>query len=80
VISLQSTDVGTYDDLVNIPLNRLIAARHLIDGSGQELSAIPTPLAVAQKVLLVHDAAELAFLALAVPGSKLGRYFRCGRA
>jgi hypothetical protein len=45
-------------------LNRLIAARHLIDSSGQELSALSDPLAVAQKVLIAHDAAELALLAL----------------
>jgi hypothetical protein len=64
---------GNYDDLVNIQpnvLNRLIAARHLIDSSGPELTSISTPLAVAQKVLLVHDVAELALLALLPPGGK----------
>jgi hypothetical protein len=45
-------------------LNRLIAARHLIDTSGQELSALSDPLAVAQKILIAHDAAELVLLAL----------------
>jgi hypothetical protein len=45
-------------------LNRLIAARHLIDSSGQELSALSDPLAVAQKILIAHDAAELVLLAL----------------
>ena len=45
-------------------LHRLIAARHLIDVSGQELSASSHPLAVAQKLLVAHDAAELVFIAL----------------
>ena len=45
-------------------LNRLVAARHLIDGSGQELSVLSDPLAVAQKILIAHDAAELVILAL----------------
>lgn len=45
-------------------LNRLIAARHLIDSSGQELSTVSDPLAVAQKILIAHDATELVLLAL----------------
>jgi len=56
-------------------LNRLIAARHLIDSSGQELTAISTPLTVAQKLLVAHDAAELVLLAritqLGISGSDL---------
>jgi hypothetical protein len=45
-------------------VNRLIAARHLIDSSGQELTAYSDALVVAQKILLAHDAAELSFIAL----------------
>ncbi|HEY5174337.1 MAG TPA: hypothetical protein VII95_02095 [Terriglobales bacterium] len=45
-------------------LNRLIAARYLIDSSGQELTAISDPLIVCQKILTAHDAAELVFIAL----------------
>jgi hypothetical protein len=45
-------------------LNRLIAARYLIDSSGQELTAISDPLIVCQKILTAHDAAELVLIAL----------------
>jgi hypothetical protein len=45
-------------------LNRLIAARHLIDSSGQELTSVSNPLAVSQKLLLAHDSAELVLCAL----------------
>ena len=45
-------------------LNRLIATRHLIDNSGQELTPFSDPLAVAQKILIAHDAAELTLSAL----------------
>jgi hypothetical protein len=45
-------------------LNRLVAARYLIDTSGQELTPSSDPLVLSQKILLAHDAAELVFIAL----------------
>jgi len=45
-------------------LNRLIAARHLIETSGPELTALSAPLAVAQKILVAQDSAELVFWGL----------------
>lgn len=45
-------------------LNRLIAARHLLESSGPELTPSSDPLVVAQKNLVVHDASELVLLAI----------------
>jgi hypothetical protein len=45
-------------------LNRLIAARHLIEASGPDPTASAPSLLVAQKILIAHDASELVFLAL----------------
>ncbi|MGA7524812.1 MAG: hypothetical protein WBW84_20345 [Acidobacteriaceae bacterium] len=45
-------------------LNRLIAARHLLESSGPELTPSSDPLVVAQKVLVIHDATELVLLAI----------------
>jgi hypothetical protein len=45
-------------------VNRLVAARHLIDSSGQEVTSSSDSLIVAQKILLAHDAAELSLSAL----------------
>ena len=45
-------------------LNRLVAARHLIDSSGPDLTGSSPALLVAQKLLAAHDSSELVFLAL----------------
>jgi hypothetical protein len=45
-------------------LNRLVAARHLIESSGPLPTSSAPALLVAQKLLIAHDAAELVFLAL----------------
>jgi hypothetical protein len=61
------TQRGYNDVAMNIQphvLSRLIAARHLIDSSGQELTSFSDPLAVAQKILIAHDVAELVLCAL----------------
>lgn len=56
-------------------LNRLIAARHLIESSGPTLSLSSPPILLAQKLLAAHDAAELVLSALSsLPGaSPVGR-------
>ena len=45
-------------------LNRLIAARGIIEDSGPEPTSVSEPLAVAKKILAAHDASELALLGL----------------
>jgi hypothetical protein len=47
-------------------LNRLIASRHLLETAGPELTSVSDPLVVAQRLLIAHDAAELALWALSV--------------
>ena len=51
-------------------LNRLVAARDLLESSGPSLGTYATASLVGRKLLAAHDAAELVFLALsAIPGA-----------
>lgn len=51
-------------------LNRLVAARHLLETSGPSLTSSSPALLLAHKLLIAHDAAELVFSALAaLPGA-----------
>ena len=51
-------------------LNRLVAARHLLESSGPSLTISSPPLMLAQKLLAAHDAVELVFTALSsIPGA-----------
>lgn len=56
-------------------LNRLVAARHLLESCGPSLTISSPQLLLAQKLLAAHDAVELVFSALSsIPGATpLGR-------
>jgi hypothetical protein len=45
-------------------LNRLVAARHLIESTGSQLTSASPALLLAQKILAAHDASELVLSAL----------------
>ena len=64
ITSLPSSNHTGSKHLDRTVLNRLIAARHLIESSGGLQAQSLAPLVVAQRILIAHDAVELVLLAL----------------